>query len=159
LQQTRVQAVEILSGTEGEVDGPFALKGRPVVTSRIHLEDLVMDRVQRRRDVVQQCRPRNPELLIHELLRLRPVVDPGKAVVLARVGDASLDHLAGEPLPAVHTNLNRKREPRLNARVQETENGMNNVVIQEHALADTGLEVFGLPVAVDLKGAARFDAG
>src|SRR5436190_14777241 len=38
---------------------------------------------------------------------------------------------------------------------------MNGVVVQEQALAETGLElqVFGAAVAIDLKLAARFDAG
>src|SRR5438067_9438507 len=56
--------------------------------------------------------------------------------------------------------LDRKGEPGLNAGVQEAEDRMNGVVVQEQALADTRLElrVFGVAVAVDLKGAAWFDA-
>jgi hypothetical protein len=52
-------------------------------------------------------------------------------------------------------------EPGLQASVQEAEDRMDDVVVQEVALADAGLElqVFGLAVAVDLEGAARFDTG
>ena len=48
----------------------------------------------------------------------------------------------------------------LNAGVQEAEHGMNGVVVQEQALAETGLELqlLGVAVAIDLEGAARFDA-
>src|SRR5207245_4481915 len=53
-----------------------------------------------------------------------------------------------------------KGEPGLNAGVQEAEDGINDVVVQEQALADTRLElqVLRVTVAVDLKGAARLDA-
>jgi hypothetical protein len=80
---------------------------------------------------------------------------------MPRVRNARLVHLVGEPLSAVHADLDRKREPGLNAGVQEAEERMNGVVVQEQALADAGLElqVFGVAVAVDLKGAARLDAG
>ena len=61
---------------------------------------------------------------------------------------AQIERVHPNQLPPVQTDLNRKREPGLNTRVQETEDWMNHVVVQEQALAQTRLELQVLGVSV-----------
>src|SRR6202022_5185781 len=99
--------------------------GPPGVLRWASLEDLVVDGVQRPSDAVQQRRPLDVELLVHQLLRRRLVFDPRKAVVVAQVAQTDRIHLVGYPLAPLQAHLNREGEPGLNPGVQEPKDRMN----------------------------------
>ena len=46
LEQAWVEAMQVIGRDEGDIDGPFALVGRPVVRRWMSSEDLVMSRIQ-----------------------------------------------------------------------------------------------------------------
>ncbi len=57
VEQSRVEAAQCSGLAEDDVDRPLTLIGRPVVRRWMSLEDLVVDRIQRPSDTVQQRRP------------------------------------------------------------------------------------------------------
>src|SRR5438128_10777200 len=85
LQQARVQPPQLFGRAEADVDRPLALIGRPVILRWTSLEDLGVDRVQGPSNIVQQRRPLDFELLVHQLLRRRPGLDPWKTVIVDHV--------------------------------------------------------------------------
>src|SRR5712691_4860493 len=93
LEQARIEAAQLISCAEGDVDGPRALIGRPVVRRGMSSEDVVVDRVHCPSDAIQQRGPFDGELLIHQLLRRRPVFDPWKTVAVTQVVETRSDHL------------------------------------------------------------------
>jgi cell envelope opacity-associated protein A len=100
-------------------------------------------------DAVQQCRPLDGELLVHQLLRCRPVFDPRKAVVLPPVLYPRCLHLPRQPLAAVDPHVHRERKPALQPEVHEAKLRMQMVKIEMLALAafQFQFQPFGLAIA------------
>ena len=141
LQQAWVEPPQRGRITEDDIDGPLALICGPVIGRRMGTEELLVNRIQTVGNLRKSRRPIHGELLIQQVLGLLPVFDPRKAVVLTRVGQPTRVHLSRQPLSAIETDLNRKREPALNTRMQKAKDGMNGVVVQEQALAYAWLEL------------------
>lgn len=144
---------------EQEIGGPLALKSTPVVRERSLFEHPGVVRVELSGDSIESLGPSGLELLIHEFLSCRNILDPRKAVLPPAVRQSLLVHLAGEPLPAVHADLDREGEPCLDPGVHEAEDGVDEVVVQEQALASARneLELLQVPVSVDLVSDAGLD--
>jgi hypothetical protein len=116
------------------IAGPLALIRRPVVAQRILGEHLVVDGIELAGNPIQQPGPVHSQLAVHQLLRLPPVLHPGKAVVLPPVAQPCAVHLARQPFPPAQADLDGKRKPGLDARVHEPEHRVQEVVIQKQAL-------------------------
>src|SRR6266480_688113 len=87
-------------------------------------------------DGVERSRPVGVELIVHQVLRELGVSKPGEAVVRTfEVVLAFAQQLTGKPLASVDTDLNREREPGLDAGVHETELWIKPVVIEMKTLA------------------------
>ena len=157
MDQPRVQPPQLCPLPKNDVDRPFALIGRPVVTDRMLFEDLSVNRIQLLGHAVQQLRPVGPQLPVHQPLRFGPVRDPRKAVILPPVLHPRCLQLPRQPLAAVQADLNRKGKPGLNAGAHEAQHRVHPVVVQEEALAVARLQFqfLGLAVAVNLEAPAR----
>ena len=96
---------------------------------------------------------------VKHFLRLGKILDPRKAVVVARVGHAFFVHAASEPFPAVHAHLDGKGKPGLNPRRHEAEPPIDPIVIEKLAFAISGnqFEHLLFAVAINLEGPARLD--
>jgi hypothetical protein len=75
------------------------------------------------------------QLLVKQGLGLSNVFQPGEGVFAFAVVQAGLIHLASKPLAAIEADVDAEREPGLDARVHEAEDGMNLVMIKVYTLA------------------------
>mgnify|MGYP003336573480 CR=1 FL=1 len=93
--------------------------------------------------------------------RLRPhrIADPHEAVVTLVKAQSRLGHLAGEPLPAVQADIDGEGKPRLHPHVQQTELGMQEVMVQVRAPAwlQHQIEHLRLAIAPHRVRGARLD--
>src|SRR6202022_4393144 len=95
-----------------------------------------------------------------EGLGLGGVLKPGEGVVPAHVTQLGLIHLPSQPFATVDANVDMEGKPGLDARVHETENRVDLIVIQMQTLARTvaDLQLPGQMILDDLEGHARIDA-
>ena len=146
---------------EHDVGGPFALVERPIVAERKAFEDLRMGRVEEPGELVQGSDPGEVYLLIHEGLGLGGVGELNEAVIAPAAGEPCTIHRSGKPFTAVETDLDAQRQPALDARAHESEDRIDQVMIESQAFAETGdqFQPMGVRVAVDIKTPARFNRG
>jgi len=124
-----------------DVARPFALVDRPVVVHRQLCEHLLVARIQTVRDAIEQPRPIGAQLLIQQLLRTFPILDPNETVILLLITNPFLFHLARQPFSPVDTYLNRERKPRLNPRVHPPQFRILPVLIHDQAFPGTLYQV------------------
>ena len=103
------------------------------------MEDLGVKGVELASDAVEQVGPSGFELTIQQTLSFRPVGQPGEAVVLLQVVETGGLHLAGQPFSSVEADLNGEAEPSLDAGIEESEDGVDLVVVEEQAFAGAQL--------------------
>src|SRR6266516_7953920 len=100
-----------------------------------------MGGAERTGDAGQSTRPVALELIVHQALSKSEVPHPGKAVPNAlEVGSSLSNQLTGQPFTSVHTDLDVEGEPRLEACVDETEDRVDEVLVDVQALAGTELQ-------------------
>jgi hypothetical protein len=146
-QQQRIQTFQILASGKADIHSPFALVGRPVV---VHVEmpkDLFADRIEHDGNAVECFCPVGRQLLVHQPLCLRIVLNPWKTVVLSYVAQSRRIHLPRQPFASVQANLHAKGKPCLNPRVHEAEHRMHPVLIevQTFALFQFEIQFLGVP--------------
>lgn len=109
-------------------------------------------------DGLQDDRPCQHQLLIHQALGQRGVLQPREAVVHALEVRVLELQLAREPFAPVEVDLDVEGEPRLDANVHETERLVLPVLVEVQALSRARLEstFFGLGRTVVLEALARF---
>ena len=113
---------------------PLRLVAGPVVVHRRGREDFVVQRVERARDGLERGGPIRLQLLVHQALRKRRVVQGGEAVVRAPEAGAFLLQLPRQPLAAVEAHLHVEGEPGLDACVDETEGRVDEIFVEVEAL-------------------------
>jgi hypothetical protein len=111
-----------------------------------------MGRIEPAGDRVENRRPGGPQLGIHQGLGFGEIFDPGEAVIFPLVAQTGPIHLAGQPFPAIETNLDGEGEPALDSGVHEPEDGIVPVMVEKQAFAPAGVEFqfFRLPVPIQL---------
>jgi len=82
-----------------------------------------------------------------------------KAIIPSPVGETFSIHGFGEPFATIEADLYGEGQPALNAGVHETEQGVNEIMIEGQAFPESGdkLQFFDIAVAMDIKTGARFD--
>jgi hypothetical protein len=111
-------------------------------------------------DGIQHLRKIGTELLQAQALGGRKILNPSKTIIPSSITDTGPVHLPGEPFPTIQINLNGKGKPGLNPGVDETEFGMNLIVVEMETLAWSLLEFEfeGLTVFENIVGEAGFHA-
>jgi hypothetical protein len=109
--------------------------------------------------LVEQLRPRDTQLLIHELLRPLGRLKPHEAVVAPLVSQSGAVHLPRQPLAAVDPDLHREGKPALDPCMDESERRMDLVAVQKQTLAEAALylEPFRSPVRAHFERGARLN--
>lgn len=132
-----------------------------MVSERETPKNVTMEGIEGTREAVEMRQPGRAELLLHELLRPSKIIDAGKAVVAAFIAEARSVHLVGEPLAPIDADLDVEREPALDARMHEAEDGIDAVVIEMQTLAALGAELgyAGFLIAAHGERRAGLDAG
>src|SRR5438034_526942 len=87
---------------------------------------------------VEQTRPVQRTKPVRELLRSRQVLDPKKRIFPLGIADSVLLQFPGEPLMSVDVNLNLQWKPRLQLDMHQSEITIDEIEIQEQALAACG---------------------
>jgi hypothetical protein len=96
---------------------------------------------------------------VRQLLCRGRVVDRQEGIVELDVADASSIELASEPLVPVDVDLDREGEPGLDPNVEEPENGIDQVVVDEEALAPRRHDPRLALSVRDPEATAGFDGG
>src|SRR5262249_34812050 len=105
----------------------------PVVA--IALELIAQERVHAVGEAVEHARPVEGCQAIGESLHAAGILEPEEGILEPAVSRAALAHLAGEPLVAVDVDLHREGKPRLHPGVAEAELAVEEVEVEEEALA------------------------
>jgi len=147
--QSRINPSQGGGRPEQDIGCPFTLVGRPIVGRPIGGQHFFVSRVQLPGDPIQDLGPIRFQLLIHQTLGLRDILNPRETVLTSLVAEADPVHLAGQPFPAIQTNLDGEREPALDTRMHEPKNGIDPVMIEKQAFPSPGLEfqflLLGIP--------------
>ncbi len=146
---------------EHDVGGPFGLMGGPVVVHGSVFEHEAVVGIEEPGEFIQSGGPGGMDLLIHEGLGFGGIRQTDETVVTPAIGEPRSIHSAGEPLAAVHADLDGEGRPTLNAGVHEAEDRIDQVMVEGESLAEAGhqLQTFGVSVPVDLEAGARLDRG
>ena len=145
---------------EHDVSCPLGLMSGPVVGHWHVFEQKSVDGIEHSREAVQGGGPSEMNLLVHKLLGFGDILQTDKAVIAPVVAELGFVHEAGEPFTAVQADLDGKGQPRLNAGVHETKDGIDEVMIKREAFAVARhqLQAFSVAVAKDLEADAGFDS-
>ena len=146
--------------TKHHISCVLGLGRRPVVVTLNGTANLSVQRMALLEQRPQKYGPVGAVLLIHQRLGTRHIANPRKTVVLSLIAKLRLIHLAGQPFSSVETNLNQKRKPALQPKVQKSQLFMHPVKVQVDALAPfkSKLKLSGETIAAQKPGAARLDA-
>ena len=98
-------------------------------------EQVLEEWVDATRELVEQARPVEVDETIRELLGGGGIVNRQEGVVEPAVADPVLIELAREPLVPVDVDLDREGKPGLDTDVEEAEHRIDEVVVEEEALA------------------------
>jgi hypothetical protein len=109
--QSLVQRQQVIARGEHHIAGPFTLRDGPVVTHgtgaavrQVEVE-FTGYRMDSAHEVAQQGLPGRAQLLVHQSLSSRQVVDAGEAVALPHIADSGAVELAGQPLSSIEADL------------------------------------------------------
>lgn len=138
--QSRINPGQGGGRAEEDIGGPFTLVGRPIVGRPIGGQHFFLSRVQLPGNPIQDLGPIRFQLLSHQPLGLVDILNPRETVLTSLVGKVDPVHLAGQPFPAIETNLNGEREPALDAGMHEPKNGVDPVMIEKQTLPPPRLE-------------------
>src|SRR3972149_1462457 len=147
--QGRIGIHQCLGVAKHDIRRPFALLDPPVVTffARVVVRPHPC-RMEHRQQPVQFPRPVHTQLLIHQPLGRRHVLDPWEAILPTLVTDPSRVQLTRQPFTAVDAHLNRHGKPRLQPRVTEPPHRMNPVEVIMRTLLQSALKHQLLPLTV-----------
>ena len=157
LQQFGIQVLQIRWAPEHYIGGELGLIGHPVV---VHIGDERVEQgVEALSETAEDPRPIEILELIGEALSSLRIGNSGKGVVeLPEVHVVSL-HLSGQPLMAVETNLNGKRDPTLQPHMHQAEGWIDEVKVNAQTLASSGYDVWTIFADGDCEGVAQFQRG
>src|ERR1700730_5282919 len=138
----------------------FSLTHGPVVGSQDNLATLMEPGVDTPRQGIKERLPFPLYQTIAELLSPAPVTNLRETIVSLRITNPALLHLPCQVLPAVDTNLNRQRQPGLQAHVQQAKLAIHKIEVEMQTLPFFGsqLQLFAGPVAAHRKRTARLNA-
>ena len=111
----------------------------PVVA--IALVQVLEERVDAARELVEE-RPLEVYEAIRDLLGRDGIVDGEEGVLESAVADPSSIELAREPLVPIDVDLDREGKPGLDPDVEEAEHRIDEVVVEEEALAPGGQDAW-----------------
>jgi hypothetical protein len=97
--------------------------------------------------------------LIGQALGIVRISNFDKGIIKLLEGYMPAAHLDGEPFVAVDGDLNNEREPGLDADMDETEYGVEEIIIDAEALAMRGKDAGAADAVADFKGRAGFQFG
>lgn len=112
-------------------------------------------------DFIQPRQPVESRLRVHQFLRPRVVLQPGKTVLHSTILQSLPVHLPRQPLSPVEADLDRKRKPCLDAGIVETKFPLNSVLVDELALPrlPAQFQTTGMGIEFGAKCPAWFHAG
>ena len=151
VHQLRVELSQRVLIAEQHVGGPFALIEGPVVSQERITEQILVSRMCKGQQIVQQTNPILMKMLVQQTLSGRDILDIDEAIVAFDIADAVVVHLPGQPVPAVNAGVDSKGQPRLNPHVHEAEDRMDviAVVVLTLAAESRQVDVLGLTVGPD----------
>ena len=157
-EQLRIELSQGLGRAEQHVGGPLALFERPVVFQGLVAEELPVGRMELVQQIEKGLPPAGFQLLVAEFLGSLVVFQLQEAVVALPIAQAGGVELAGQPLAAVDRNVDREREPGLQAEVHEPELAVLQIEVVVQALLSPSAELQHSPlgIAVNFVGEAGF---
>ena len=158
--QLRIDRGEGFRRVKHRVGGPLRLEGGPIVVEPQPAKHGGVGGMNLPRSGGQRLGPVGLEHSVEHLLGFGKILDPGEAVVVARVGHALFVHPSREPLATIHAHLDREGKPGLHVRGHEAEPPVDPVMVEELAFAVPRghFEDFLFAVAVNLERPTRLDA-
>ena len=155
VQHPLVELRELAAAGEQDVRAVLGLLNRPIVAALFE-PGLAEQRVELSGPIRHLPNPRQPAELVGQPLSASRRINLDKGVVALAEADSLVGQLLGQPVVAVHVDLDRVREPSLQPDVHQTEVGIDAVVV-EHSLRTVGKDQLGPPAPMtELDGAAGF---
>ncbi len=142
---------------EHDISGEFGLIGSPVI--RLAGEDVWQKWIDKGSEFLQEDRPVKAGELICQALALFRAGDFDKGIIDLLEGYIPAAHLDGEPFVAIDGDLKNEGEPGLDADMDETEFGMEEIIIDTKALAIRGKDTRSADAIADFEGRAGFQFG
>jgi hypothetical protein len=134
--------------TEYHIGSPFALVDTPVIAHSALWEESGEEGIEELGDAMERLRPMAFKLLVEKSLCGIDILNPRETVFAPAVSDASLVHLNRQPLATVDADLNVERKPALNSSMHETENRVQEVMVEEQTLSEAVHELKSLEARV-----------
>lgn len=157
--QFRIYLGEGRSVLEDDIGGVFTFSDCPVISVQIQAALGRYDGIEAQRQCVEDSGPLAGEHIVSHLLGLLRIINAQKAIACAFVSNASLVHLAREPLPPVDADLDWTGEPTLQSDMHEAEFSVNEVEVEVQAFpfGRDEFEFLGFVVLPDGIGHAQFN--
>lgn len=149
-----VEGAEGLAAVEEYVGGEFGLIDSPIVS--LTLEEGIEQRVDLLGEGSKEQGPILMGKCISQSLSLGGVGDLHEGIVDLLETPSATFHLSGEPVMAVDGDLDDEREPALQSHMNETQFGMQEVVVQTQAFTSSELNAWTAFCVCDFECGTRF---